>query len=75
MNVGKTLSSKLTVKAELWAAQFYDPAGNVRQYSADFALAYLAGPTLQFDAGTNIGLNRVTPRNADLRRRVEPFLT
>ena len=61
LSVGKTLSSKLTVNAEMWAAQNYDPAGNVRQYSADFALAYLAGPTLQFDAGTNIGLNRVTP--------------
>ena len=61
LNVSKTLSSKLTASAELWTAQNQDPAGHVRQYSADFALAYLAGPTLQLDAGTNIGLNRATP--------------
>lgn len=60
-NVGKSLSSKLTAYAELWAAQNYDPAGHVHQYSADFAVAYLAGPTLQLDAGTNLGLNRFTP--------------
>lgn len=61
LNVSKTLSSKLTASAELWSAQNQDPAGHVRQYSADFALAYLARPTLQLDAGTNIGLNRFTP--------------
>ena len=61
LNVSKTLSSKLTASAELWSAQNQDPAGHIGQYSADFALAYLAGPTLQLDAGTNIGLNRATP--------------
>ena len=61
LNVGKTLSPKLTAYAELWSAQNQNPAGHVGQYSADFALAYLAGPTLQIDAGTNIGLNRATP--------------
>lgn len=60
-NLGKSLSSKLTAYAELWTAQNEDPAGHVRQYSADFALAYVAAPTLQFDVGTNIGLNRATP--------------
>ena len=60
-NVSKTLSSKLTAYAELWTAQNYDPAGHVHQYSADFALAYLARPTLQLDLGTNIGLNQATP--------------
>lgn len=61
VNVGKTLTSKLTAYAELWTAQNYDPAGTVRQYSADVALAYLATPTLQFDMGANLGLNRATP--------------
>lgn len=60
-NVGKTLSAKLTAYAELWTAENYDPGGHVRQYSADFALAYLTGPTLQFDVGTNLGLNQATP--------------
>lgn len=61
VNVGKPLSSKITAYAELWTAQNYDPAGTVRQYSADLALAYLATPTLQFDIGGNFGLNRTTP--------------
>ena len=61
LNVSKTLSSTLTASAELWSAQNQDPAGHIGQYSADFALAYLAGATLQLDAGTNIGLNRATP--------------
>ena len=61
LNLGKTLSSKLTAYAELWTAQNRDPAGHLSQYSADFALAYLAGPTLQYDVGVNFGLNRVTP--------------
>ena len=61
LNVGKTLSSKLTVYAELWTSQNYDPIATVRQYSADAAFAYLASPNLQLDAGVNVGLNRVTP--------------
>jgi len=61
LNVGKSLSSKLTASAELWTAQNYDPTGAVRQYSADTALAYLASPTVQLDVGANFGLNRATP--------------
>lgn len=61
VNVGKSLSSTLTASAELWTARNDDPSGHVDQYSADFAVAYLARPALQLDAGTNIGLNRATP--------------
>jgi hypothetical protein len=61
LNIGKSLSSKLTASAELWTAQNYDPAATVRQYSADAALAYFASSTLQFDVGANFGLNRATP--------------
>lgn len=61
LNVGKSLSSKLTAYAELWTAQNYDPGGHVRQYSADAAIAYLASAHLQLDVGANVGLNRVTP--------------
>ena len=60
-NIGKTLSSKLTAYAELWTSQNYDPAGTIRQYSADAAFAYVVRSTLQFDAGVNVGLNRYTP--------------
>lgn len=61
LNVGESLSSKLTASAELWTAQNFDPAGTVRQWSADTALAFAASPTLQFDIGANFGLNRATP--------------
>ena len=61
VSLAKTLSSKLTANAEIWTAQNYDPAGTVRQYSVDGALAYAAATDLQFDAGVNVGLNRLTP--------------
>lgn len=61
VNIGKTLSSTVTAYAELWTAQNYDPAGTIRQYSADVAVAWLVQPKLQLDIGGNFGLNRVTP--------------
>lgn len=60
-NVGKALSSNVTAYAELWTAQNFDPAGTVRQYSADAAVAWLVRPRLQLDLGGNFGLNRATP--------------
>jgi hypothetical protein len=60
-NVGKALSSTVTAYAELWTAQNYDPAGTVRQYSVDAAVAWLVSPRLQLDVGANFGLNQVTP--------------
>jgi hypothetical protein len=61
VNLGKALTPTLTLYGELWTAQNFDPAGTVAQYSADFALAWLVRPTLQFDVGGNFGLNRATP--------------
>lgn len=61
INLGRTLTSTLSTSVELWSAQNYDPGGTVRQYSLDGAFAWLAGPTLQFDVGANLGLNRATP--------------
>ncbi len=61
VNVGKALSSTVTGYAELWTAQNFDPAGTVRQYSADVGVAWLVQPRLQLDLGGNVGLNRVTP--------------
>lgn len=60
-NLGKALTPKLTLYGELWTAQNYDPAGTIRQTSADVAFAYLVAPRLQLDAGANFGLNRATP--------------
>lgn len=61
INLGLGLPRDVTVYAELWGDWNYDPAGAVRQYSADFALAKLLGKTLQLDVGVNFGLNRYTP--------------
>lgn len=55
------LTPKLTATLEGWAARDWDPAGTVRQASADLALAYQPVPSIQFDGGANFGLNRATP--------------
>lgn len=60
VNVAKQIGA-FTLYNEIWTSQNFDPAGSLRQYSYDVALAWLAGPTLQFDVGANIGLNRDTP--------------
>jgi hypothetical protein len=61
INLGKAVTSKLTLTGELWTAQNFDPAGMVRQYSFDVAAAYLIRPNLQLDLGGDFGLNRATP--------------
>jgi hypothetical protein len=60
-SAGVPLSTRLTLSAELWSAWDFDPAGTVRQYSIDGAVAYLLGRDVQIDAGANFGLNRNTP--------------
>lgn len=61
VNLGFALSPKITLYTEVWTAQNFDPAGTVRQYSADAALTYLVNPILQLDVGGNFGLNQATP--------------
>ena len=52
--------SNLTAFAEFYASVPAERAfPNI--YTADFALAYLANPSLEFDIGTNVGLNRAAP--------------
>lgn len=60
-SIGIPLSDKLNVSGELWGAWDFDPAGTVRQYSIDGAVAYLISSDVQLDAGANFGLNRNTP--------------
>jgi hypothetical protein len=50
-----------TLGAEIWGQIDDDPAGEIRQASADFTAAYAVGDNAQFDAGVNLGLNRATP--------------
>ena len=51
----------MTLYNEIWTSQNFDPSGTFDQWSYDFAVAWLVTPTLQLDAGANIGLNRNTP--------------
>ncbi|MEI6486436.1 MAG: transporter [Sphingomonadales bacterium] len=60
INVARQLGA-FTLYSELWARRDWDPAGTVRQHSADVAIAWLATPRLQLDVGANIGLDRATP--------------
>ena len=60
INVAKQFGA-FTLYNEIWTSQNFDPAGTVRQYSYDVSLAWLPRPTLQWDVGANIGLNRDTP--------------
>ena len=60
-SLGWQATSKLNLSAELWGQWDWDPAGTVRQYSADASIAYLANKRVQLDAGGNFGLNRNTP--------------
>ncbi|HEY2178415.1 MAG TPA: transporter [Caulobacteraceae bacterium] len=61
VNLGLSLPHNVTVFAELWGQWDFDPAGTVRQYSADIAAALGLGRDTQLDAGINFGLNRATP--------------
>ena len=61
IDLGIAASKKLSLTAELWGQWDWGPAGTVRQYSADGAVAYLLGDSVQLDAGANFGLTRDTP--------------
>lgn len=61
VNLGRSITPKLTLYGEFFTAQNFDPAGTVRQYSLDAAAAYLVSPKWQLDVGGNFGLNRTTP--------------
>jgi len=59
--LGLSLESGITLGAELWTNQNFDPSGTIRQYSADVDAAILLDKQTQLDGGLNFGLNRVTP--------------
>lgn len=61
LNLGASLSRKVSVSAELWGEWNWDPTGTQRQESADASIAYLLNDNLQLDAGANFGLNSQTP--------------
>jgi hypothetical protein len=61
VSLGVPVSSRLSISGDLWGSWDFDPAGPVRQYSADAATAYVLTDNVQLDAGANFGLNRNTP--------------
>jgi hypothetical protein len=63
VGLGRTLENGLTLGAELWTSQDFDPSGTTSQYSFDLDAAWQpAGDNdLQWDGGINLGLNRNTP--------------
>jgi hypothetical protein len=61
INLGFSLPYNLTLYGELWGDWNFDPAGTVRQFSADAAIAYGLSQYLQLDMGLNVGLNKDTP--------------
>ena len=61
VNVPLPLTPRVTVAGELWSNFNFDPAGTLKQASADAALAYAVLNRLQLDAGANLGLTRETP--------------
>lgn len=61
VNLAVPIADRFSVAGELWTSQNWDPAGTVRQYSADAALIYLVNDDLQLDIGGNFGLNQATP--------------
>jgi hypothetical protein len=61
VNLSAQVAQRLTVAGEMWSNLNFDPAGTVRQASADAALAYALSDNVQIDAGANAGLTRATP--------------
>jgi hypothetical protein len=56
------LVKNVTLHVELWSDINQDPVVKTQQYSFDLAAAWLARPTLQLDAGIDLGLNSSTPK-------------
>jgi hypothetical protein len=61
VNVSAAVAPRWTVAGELWTNLNLDPAGTIRQASADAAVAYALSRDLQLDAGVNLGLTDATP--------------
>jgi Putative MetA-pathway of phenol degradation len=61
VNLAHPLTSTLSMAVEYWRQDNHDPAGHVKQESADIAFTWLASPNLQLDVGANVGVNDATP--------------
>ena len=61
INIAGPIAPRLTLAGEIWTNVNFDPAGTIKQASADAALTYSLSNNVQIDAGANIGLTRDTP--------------
>jgi hypothetical protein len=61
INLSVTITPKFALVGELWSNRNFDPAGTIKQASADAALAYAWSETMQLDVGVNAGLTADTP--------------
>jgi hypothetical protein len=61
VELNREVGSGITLGAELWNNQNFDPAGTVSQSSFDLDVAWLTDKDTQLDVGTNVGLNHATP--------------
>lgn len=59
--ISRAFANGLTLGADFYAGQNFDPSGTVPQYSFDLSAAYLTDNDTQLDCGVNLGLNRATP--------------
>jgi hypothetical protein len=62
INLSRPVTGKLTLYAEVWNDQNFDPLGTVSQTTADVAAAYLVNNTFQLDVGGNFGVSHFAPR-------------
>lgn len=61
LGVGKRITEDLTLGAEFWTDQNFDPSSFSAQYSVGVELADLLNNDTQIDCGVNFGLDRQTP--------------
>lgn len=61
IGLGRALENGITLGAEVWTSQDFDPAGTTSQYSFDLDMAWQPAANIQLDAGVNLGLNASTP--------------
>jgi hypothetical protein len=60
INLSLPVAPRLTLAGEVWSNVNFDPAGTIKQASADAALAYAVSNEMQLDLGVNAGLTRDT---------------
>jgi hypothetical protein len=61
LGIGKRVTDDLTLGAEFWTDQNFDPSSFSAQYSVGLELADLLNNDTQIDCGVNFGLDRQTP--------------